>query len=181
MILWALPYACRWLLFVAIFSKRNATRGTSSVGVGSVFGCPQKPIKQFGSQSGDANYVLRTLLQLRKTHDKDTHVLFVDLIKAFDTANHELLFKLLVQCGAPKSLVNVIERLHHDFSLKFALAMFQRSEAIICNRGASNMAKNRELRVGDTVRVTSMWSRHRHKVGVIESFTDSRLSPWAWL
>jgi len=38
------------------------------------------------------------------------------------------------------------------------------------------MAKNRELRVGDTVRVTSVHSRHRHEVGVIESFTDGRFS-----
>jgi len=59
--------------------------------------------EQFGSQSGcgtiDANCVLRALLQLRETHDKDAHALFVDLVKAFNTANHELLLKLLVQHG----------------------------------------------------------------------------------
>jgi len=45
----------------------------------------------------------------------------VDLIKAFDTANHELLFELLLKHGAPEPLVDVIKRLHHDFSLKFTL------------------------------------------------------------
>jgi len=38
------------------------------------------------------------------------------------------------------------------------------------------MVTNRELRVGDTVRVTSVHSRHRHEVGVIESFTGGRFS-----
>jgi len=55
--------------------------------------------EQFGSQSGrgtiDALYCLRLALQLRREHKLDSYVLFVDLIKAFDTADHELLFQLL--------------------------------------------------------------------------------------
>jgi len=61
------------------------------------------------------------MLQLRKTHDEDSHVLFVDLIKAFDAANHELLFELLKKHGAPEPLVDAAKRLHHGFSSKFAL------------------------------------------------------------
>jgi hypothetical protein len=38
----------------------------------------------------DAQYVLRSALQLRREHDLGSHVLFVDLIKAFNTANHEI-------------------------------------------------------------------------------------------
>jgi len=40
-----------------------------------------------------------------KTHGIDSHVLFVDLIKAFDTVNHDLLFALLGKYGAPPLLV----------------------------------------------------------------------------
>jgi hypothetical protein len=69
----------------------------------------------------DAQYVLRSALQLRREHDLDSHVLFVDLIKAFDTANHEMLFALLKKFGAPTSLIEPIRKLHRDFKLKFKL------------------------------------------------------------
>jgi len=45
----------------------------------------------------------------------------VDLIKAFDTANHELLFKLLAKFGCPEPLIDVIRRLHASFFLEFTL------------------------------------------------------------
>jgi hypothetical protein len=71
--------------------------------------------------TADAQYVLRSALQLRREHDLDSHVLFVDLIKAFDTANHEMLFVLLRKFGAPTTLVEPIRKLHCDFKLKFKL------------------------------------------------------------
>jgi hypothetical protein len=77
---------------------------------------------QFASVgTADAQCVLRSALQLRREHDLDSHVLFVDLIKAFDTANHEMLFALLKKFGAPTSLVEPIRKLHRDFKLKFKL------------------------------------------------------------
>jgi hypothetical protein len=79
-------------------------------------------ISQFATVgTADAQYVLRSALQLRREHDLDSHVLFVDLIKAFDTANHELLFALLEKFGAPRTLVEPIKKLHRDFKLKFKL------------------------------------------------------------
>jgi hypothetical protein len=45
------------------------------------------------------------MLQMRREHHLATHVLFVDLVKAFDTANHELLLELLRKYGAPEDLV----------------------------------------------------------------------------
>jgi hypothetical protein len=77
---------------------------------------------QFASVgTADAQYVLRTALQLRREHDLESHVLFVDLIKAFDTANHRMLFALLEKFGAPKELIDPIVRLHKNFKLKFKL------------------------------------------------------------
>jgi len=82
--------------------------------------------EQFGSQAGrgtaDANWVLRHLLQTRKAHGIDSHVLFVDLIKAFDTANHDLLFALLGKYGAPPLLVDAVHCLHKDFHMEFKIA-----------------------------------------------------------
>lgn len=81
--------------------------------------------EQFGCQSGcgtiDANWVLRSLLHTRKDQGIDSHILFVDLIKAFDTANHDLLFALLAKYSTPAQLVDVIRRLHKDFQLEFKL------------------------------------------------------------
>jgi hypothetical protein len=56
----------------------------------------------------DASYCLRSALQLCKEHQQDTYILFVDLIKAFDTANHELLFAILGKYGAPPLLIAII-------------------------------------------------------------------------
>jgi hypothetical protein len=78
--------------------------------------------------TADAQYVLRSALQLRREHDLDSHVLFVDLIKAFDMANHELLFALLEKFGAPHTLVEPIRKLHRDFKLKFKIG---RKEVLI--------------------------------------------------
>ena len=49
----------------------------------------------------DGSFSIKTLLQMRKEIDKSTWVVFVDLIKAFDSINHELLFKLLETFGIP--------------------------------------------------------------------------------
>ena len=50
---------------------------------------------QFGAQANmgcrDALFSLRSILQSRKTHEQESWVLFIDLIKAFDTARHDLL------------------------------------------------------------------------------------------
>ena len=47
-----------------------------------------------------------------------TWVVFVDLVKAFDTIHHELMFKLLGKFGIPKYLIRVIEKLYHEFKIK---------------------------------------------------------------
>jgi hypothetical protein len=56
---------------------------------------------QENTGTNDATYCLCSTLQLRKEHQQDTYLLFIDLIKAFDTANHDLLFAILEKYGAP--------------------------------------------------------------------------------
>eukprot|EP00957_Ditylum_brightwellii_P126823 9667405-Ditylum_brightwellii.AAC.1 len=46
-------------------------------------GCPNAP------------FSLKSALQIRREHSLSTHVLFVDLVKAFDTVNRDFLFKIL--------------------------------------------------------------------------------------
>ena len=74
----------------------------------------------------DALYVIKSALQLRKEHGLDTHILFVDLVKAYDMANHEILFPLLKKYGVPPKLVKTICKLHKDFKVKFTVVNKER-------------------------------------------------------
>jgi hypothetical protein len=69
----------------------------------------------------DGNYTLRSITELRRTHNLGTWALFVDLCKAFDTADHNLLYKLLEFYGAPENIINLVKRLHDDFVLKLRI------------------------------------------------------------
>ena len=49
----------------------------------------------------DAVFNLKSALQTRKEHGHETWVVFVDLMKAFDTVNHELMLMILKKYGFP--------------------------------------------------------------------------------
>ena len=55
---------------------------------------------------------------MRKGIDKSTWVIFVGLIKAFDSINHELIFKLLEKFGIPDRVILVIKNLYKNFKIK---------------------------------------------------------------
>jgi len=69
----------------------------------------------------DGNYSVRSITQQRRNHNLSTWALFVDLRKAFDTADHDLLYKLLEIYGAPDNIINLVKRLHDDFVLKLKI------------------------------------------------------------
>jgi exonuclease III len=81
---------------------------------------------QFGFQRNmgctDALFLLRSVLQNRREYNLETHVLFVDLVKAFDTVNHDLLFRILKKYGIPESLISVIKSLHNDLKVNLKLS-----------------------------------------------------------
>jgi hypothetical protein len=49
----------------------------------------------------EAIHTLRAALGLRRLHGQKTFVLFDDLVNAYDTVNHELLFRILDKYGIP--------------------------------------------------------------------------------
>jgi hypothetical protein len=82
---------------------------------------------QNGSLKGrgcqDGNYTLCSITELRRTHNLGTWALFVDLCKAFDTADNDLLYKLLEIFRAPENIINLVKRLHDGFVLKLRIGM----------------------------------------------------------
>ena len=65
--------------------------------------------EQYGSQYNkgcpDATFSLKTALQIIKQHNMSSYVLFVDLVKAYDSANRELLREILQIYGVPIELI----------------------------------------------------------------------------
>ena len=62
----------------------------------------------------DGLFTLKTLLNMRKNHNLGSYVGFVDLVKAYDTANHDLLLKILAKYGAPPKFISAVERMYKD-------------------------------------------------------------------
>ena len=80
---------------------------------------------QFGATPNkgcrDGSFTLKTLLTQRKEHDQESFVLFVDLVKAYDTVNHELLIEILEQYGAPPKIRSAIKRMYTDLTVRITL------------------------------------------------------------
>ena len=80
---------------------------------------------QFGGTPGvgcrEGIFTLKTAIHTRRNHGLGTHVAFIDLVKAYDTANHKLLIKMLKKFGAPPKLCAIIERLYKDLKVVFKI------------------------------------------------------------
>jgi hypothetical protein len=59
-------------------------------------------------------HIRRVALSLRRAHDIDAYVLFVDLAKAYAMVNHSLLFGILKKYGISEDLVEAVERMYKD-------------------------------------------------------------------
>ena len=51
----------------------------------------------------------------KKNHYLPSHLAFVDLVKAYDTANHDILLDILVQYGATPRFVAAVAHIYSNF------------------------------------------------------------------
>ena len=65
-----------------------------------------------------AVFPLKIAIQLRREHNLESFVTFVDLVKAFDTINHKLMIVVLKKHGFPRKLTRQIETMYEKFSLQ---------------------------------------------------------------
>ena len=72
-----------------------------------------------GRGCNDAVFTVKMAMKKRREHSKETWILFLDLVKAFDRVPRELLWQLLEKFGVPPKLVRLLKALHNDVIVKF--------------------------------------------------------------
>ena len=65
----------------------------------------------------DANFAVNLSLQTIREHGDSTYCIFVDLIKAYDTVNRELLWKVLKRYGVPIIIIKVLQKLYNNTTI----------------------------------------------------------------
>ena len=76
------------------------------------------PTSQFGHVGcQEAQHTIKRALLLRRQHGLESYAIFVDLVKAFDTVNHQLLCQILSKYGLPP-LVEIVRKLYNNCTVK---------------------------------------------------------------
>ena len=65
----------------------------------------------------DGSFTLKSFLHLRRQHKLPTFVAFVDFVKAYNAANHQLLIEILEQYGVPPKLCDAVRRMYQNLKV----------------------------------------------------------------
>ena len=88
----------------------------------------------------DATSTLKITLQNLQAADQDTFVLFVDIVKAFDSVNREMLWKILKKYGIPKErTIMVIKKMYTQIKIKLGI---EKAEALFFSTSGVKQGDN---------------------------------------
>jgi Reverse transcriptase (RNA-dependent DNA polymerase) len=75
-------------------------------------GLPEQSGFSSHRNTSDSTFALKVALQARKALNRASHVVFVDIVKAFDSVNREMLWLVLSKYGVPWTLIAVIKKMY---------------------------------------------------------------------
>ena len=87
-----------------------------------------------GRSTADMIFVSRQVLEKCREQHVDLHLGFVDLAKAFDTVDRDLLWAMLAKAGCPDKYIRVIKLLHDGMSARVRIDNLE-SDPFPVNRG----------------------------------------------
>ena len=65
----------------------------------------------------DANFSVNLSLQTIREYGHSSYCVFVDLVKAYDTVNRELLWKILKKYGIPENVIIMLNKLYNNTTI----------------------------------------------------------------
>ena len=65
-----------------------------------------------GRSCTDNTFILKQIIEKHREFNKETHIAFVDLEKAFDRVDRNVLWKILQDRGYPQQLVRTVQSLY---------------------------------------------------------------------
>ena len=91
---------------ISLITVNRLTKHLSNFGMDKQCGCV------FGKGCVDVTFSIKAVLETLRGQGQDIHVLFVNLIESFDSANQELLWKIKSTYGEPKETINTLKKSH---------------------------------------------------------------------
>ena len=87
----------------------------------------------------DATSTLKITLQNLKAADQDMYILFIDIVKVFDSVNRKMLWKILKKYGILEKTVLVIKKMYPDITIKLCI---EKAEAFLTSTSGVNQGDN---------------------------------------
>ena len=74
-----------------------------------------------GRGCSDATAALKMTLQNLRAANQDSFVLFMDIVKALDSVNQDMLWEKLKKYGIPEKTIATIKNLYTDINIKISI------------------------------------------------------------
>ena len=101
------------IAFVGVYSRILNNRMSNLVETHDLLGESQNGFRP-GRSSGDNSFILNTILWKAKCENKNVHVSYIDIQKAYDSVNREKLWQILERFGFTDTFIGCIKNLYNN-------------------------------------------------------------------